>query len=276
MSSDIIAINLNQCDEQMDLKLNGKTALITGASMGIGEHIAETLAAEGVNLHLTARSADKLEALRQRIGETSDVSVTVHPLDLTTPGGPKSLSQAIDSIDILVNNAGAIPGGNLWDVDEAAWRKGFDLKVYGYTNMCRLFYRKMSESGGGVIINIIGNGGEVLDRNYIAGAAGNISLMGFTRALGGYALDDNMRVVGINPGPVDTDRIYNMLRKWAENDLGDPERYTELASQFPLGRPAHRSEISDLVAFLASERSAYTTGTVFTVDGGISARNSIS
>ena len=259
----------------MDLKLSGKTVLITGASMGIGEHIAETLAAEGVHLHLTARSEDKLQALKARISETSDVSVTLHPLDLTSGGASEHLAQAIGNIDILVNNAGAIPSGDLWDVDEAAWRKGFDLKVFGYINMCRQFYTKMKEAGGGVIINIIGNGGEVLDRDYIAGASGNISLMGFTRALGGYALDDNMRVVGINPGPVNTDRIYNMLKKWAEKDLGDGDRYEELASGYPLGRPAHCREISDLVAFLASYRAGYTTGTVFTVDGGISARTSI-
>ncbi|MBN9673750.1 short-chain dehydrogenase/reductase [Roseibium aggregatum] len=259
----------------MDLELRGKTALITGASMGIGAHIAETLAAEGVNLHLVARSGDKLEALKARIGETCDVGITLHPLDLTGEGAAEKLASAIRKTDILVNNAGAIPSGDLWDVDEAAWRKGFDLKVFGYINMCRVFYTRMKEAGGGVIINIIGNGGEVLDRDYIAGASGNISLMGFTRALGGYALDDNMRVVGINPGPVNTDRIYNMLRKWSEKDLGDPERYMELAANYPLGRPAHCREISDLVAFLASDRSGYTTGTVFTVDGGISARTSI-
>ena len=259
----------------MDLKLQGKTALITGASMGIGAHIAETLAAEGVNLHLTARSTDKLEALKVRIAEISDVTVTLHPLDLTVEGAAATLAKAVSTVDILVNNAGAIPSGDLWDVDEAAWRKGFDLKVFGYINMCRLFYAKMNEAGGGVIINIIGNGGEVLDRNYIVGASGNISLMGFTRALGGYALEDNMRVVGINPGPVNTDRIYNMLKKWAKKDLGDADRYQELAAGYPLGRPAHCSEISDLVAFLASERSGYTTGTIYTVDGGISARTSI-
>ncbi|MBU2866032.1 short-chain dehydrogenase/reductase [Pacificibacter marinus] len=259
----------------MDLHLNGKTALITGASMGIGAHIAETLAAEGVNLHLTARSADKLETLKARILESYDVAVTLHPLDLATETAPAALSEAIEQVDILVNNAGAIPSGDLWDVCDAAWRKGFDLKVFGYINMCRMFYTKMKSAGGGVIINIIGNGGEVLDRDYIAGATGNISLMGFTRALGGYALDDNMRVVGINPGPVNTDRIYTMLKKWAEKDLGDSNRYQELANGYPLGRPAHCREISDLVAFLASERSGYTSGTVFTVDGGISARTSI-
>lgn len=259
----------------MDLNLSNKTALVTGASMGIGAHIAETLAAEGVNLHLTARSKDKLESLKARIIASHDVTVTLHPLDLMEQGATDKLAQTISHIDILVNNAGAVPSGDLWDVDENAWRAGFDLKVFGYINMCRLFYSKMKEAGGGVIINIIGNGGEVLDRNYIAGATGNISLMGFTRALGGYALDDNMRVVGINPGPVNTDRIYNMLKKWAEKDLGDADRYQELAAGYPLGRPAHCSEISDLVAFLASDRAGYTTGTVYTVDGGISARTSI-
>ena len=259
----------------MDLTLEGKTALITGASMGIGEHIAETLATEGVHLHLTARSENKLQALKARISKASNVSVSLHPLDLTSEGASEHLAHEIGNIDILVNNAGAIPSGDLWDVDEAAWRNGFDLKVFGYINMCRQFYTKMKEDGGGVIINIIGNGGEVLDRNYIAGASGNISLMGFTRALGGFALDDNMRVLGINPGPVNTDRIYNMLKKWAEKDLGDAERYKELAAGYPLGRPAHCREISDLVAFLASYRAGYITGTVFTVDGGISARTSI-
>jgi NAD(P)-dependent dehydrogenase (short-subunit alcohol dehydrogenase family) len=259
----------------MDLKLYGKTALITGASMGIGAHIAETLAGEGVNLHLTARSSDKLEALKAHITTNYDVAVTPYPLDLTSKSAPATLANTVKHVDILVNNAGAIPSGDLWDVDEADWREGFDLKVFGYIDMCRLFYTKMKQDGGGVIINIIGNGGEVLDRNYIAGATGNISLMGFTRALGGYALDDNIRVVGINPGPVNTDRIYNMLKKWAEKDLGDADRFEELAEGYPLGRPAHCREISDLVAFLASYRSGYTSGTVFTVDGGISARTSI-
>lgn len=259
----------------MDLNLQGRTALVTGASMGIGEHIAQTLAAEGVNLHLAARSADKLEAVKARITAAHGVAVTTHALDLSVKGAVATLAETVEAVDILINNAGAIPSGDLWDVDEDAWRTGFDLKVYGYIDMCRLFYAKMKQAGGGVIINIIGNGGEVLDRDYIAGATGNISLMGFTRALGGYALDDGMRVVGINPGPVNTDRIYTMLKKWAEKDLGDADRYQELAAGYPLGRPAHCAEISDLVAFLASDRAGYTTGTVYTVDGGISARTSI-
>lgn len=259
----------------MDLKLTGKSVLITGASMGIGEHLAETFAQEGVNLHLTARSTDKLMALKERIQATASISVTLHPLDLTISGAAEELSKAVGHVDILVNNAGVIPSGNLWEVDEAAWREGWELKVFGYINLCRLFYAKMKQSGAGVILNNIGNGGEVFDPKYIAGTTGNASLMAFTRALGGHSLDDNIRVLGVNPGPVDTDRIYNMLKKRAASDLGDASLYTDLEKSYPLSRPAHRHEISDLIVFLASFRSGYTSGTIVTVDGGIASRRSI-
>ena len=259
----------------MDLKLGGKTALITGASMGIGEHLAETYAAEGVHLHLTARSTEKLEALKVRIAKISDVSVTLHPLDLTVDTAVEQLDAAIDHVDILINNAGAIPSGDLWDVDQESWRRGWDLKVYGYVGMCRAFYTKMKNAGGGVIINNIGNGGEVLDPKYIAGASGNASLMGFTRALGAFSLDDNIRVIGINPGPVDTDRIYHMLKKRAIKDLGDENLAGDLQKSYPLGRPAHKHEVSDIIVFFSSFRSSYVSGTIVTVDGGIASRRSI-
>jgi NAD(P)-dependent dehydrogenase (short-subunit alcohol dehydrogenase family) len=259
----------------VDLNLSGKTALITGASKGIGEHLAETFAGEGVHLHLTARSMDRLEALKDRLAKISDVSVTLHPLDLTADGAVEKLSATIKHIDILVNNAGAIPSGDLWDVNKENWRNGWDLKVYGYIDMCREFYTKMKNAGGGVIINNIGNGGEVLDPKYIAGASGNASLMGFTRALGAFSLDDNIRVVGVNPGPVDTDRIYNMLKKRALKDLGDESHAGDLQKGYPLGRPANKGEVSDIIVFLASHRAGYITGTIITVDGGIASRRSI-
>ena len=260
----------------MDLRLTGKTVLITGASQGIGAGLARAFAEEGCHVRLTARSLDKLEAIKREIGEKFPASsVDLYPADLTERGAAERLTKAVGDVDILINNAGVIPSGSLFDVDEAKWRDGWELKVYGYVNLCRLYYPRMKAAGGGVIINNIGNGGEIADPRYIAGATGNASLMAFTRALGGSSLDDNIRVVGVNPGPVDTDRIYNMLKKRARDVFGDEARHEELLERYPLRRPAHIYEVVDLIVFLASYRSGYTSGTVMTVDGGIASRRSI-
>jgi NAD(P)-dependent dehydrogenase (short-subunit alcohol dehydrogenase family) len=258
----------------MDLQLTGKWALVTGASQGIGAGIAKTLAEEGVNLHLTARNGERLQRVKAEIAACA-VEAHIHPLDITAPGACERLAERCPVLDILINNAGVIPSGTLNEVTEAKWREGWELKVFGYINLCRLIYPRMKAQGGGVIINNIGNGGEVFDPHYIAGTTGNASLMAFTRALGGHSLDDNIRVVGVNPGPVATDRIYTMLRKRAKLLYDDETRYSELEARFPLHRPAHVREVADLIAFLASPRSGYTSGAVFTVDGGIASRRSI-
>jgi len=171
-------------------------------------------------------------------------------------------------VDILVNNAGDIPGGTLESLDDAKWRHAWELKVFGYVNLTRAIYAAMKARGGGVIVNDIGAAGEKFDANYICGSAGNAALMAFTRALGGKSMHDNIRVVGINPGPVGTDRHVTLLKTRAKNQFGDETRYREFQKGMPLGRPAHAREIGDLMAFLASDRSGYTSGVIFTVDGG--------
>lgn len=259
----------------MEFELAGKNALITGASQGIGEAIAYALADQGVNLYLTARNETNLQTVKEKILANTDVRVEIHPIDLTEQGAIARLTDSIGEIEILINNAGAIPGGDLTHVDEIAWRRGWELKVMGYIDLCRTTYPKMKANGGGVIINNIGNAGEVFDARYIAGTSGNASLMAFTRALGGRSLDDNIRVIGINPGPVDTERIYTLLKNRAQTELGDKNRYKELLERYPLGRPAYLREVTDLIVFLASFRAGYISGTIITVDGGISSRSSI-
>jgi NAD(P)-dependent dehydrogenase (short-subunit alcohol dehydrogenase family) len=259
----------------MDLKLKGQKVLITGASQGIGEGLAEVFAEEGCALHLVARQVEKMEALAARLRTAHSVTVTVQGADLTRPEAAGEIAEMAGQIDVLVNNAGAIPGGNLWQIDAEAWRRGWDVKVMGYIDMTRIFYARMKEQGHGVILNNIGNGGENFDARYVAGSTGNAALMAFTRAIGGPSLDDNIRVIGINPGPVATDRILKMLKMRAREQLGDEARYPELMANYPLGRVAHVREVADLFAFLASPRSGYTSGAIFTVDGGITSRRSI-
>lgn len=259
----------------MDLHLAGMRVLITGASQGIGEGLAEVFAEEGANLHLVARSGDRLERLAERLRGACGVEVTVQEADIAAPGAVDAIAEASGDLDVLVNNAGAIPGGDLWRVDAEAWRKGWNVKVLGYIDLCRAIYPRMKARGRGVILNNIGNGGENFDARYIAGSSGNAALMAFTRALGGRSLDDGIRVVGVNPGPVATDRIVNVMKTRAQELYGDESRYAELLAEYPLGRPAHVREVADLFAFLASSRSTYTTGVICTVDGGLTSRRSI-
>ncbi|MDB5431015.1 MAG: putative oxidoreductase [Caulobacter sp.] len=256
----------------MDLNLRGRWALITGASKGIGAAAAQVLAEEGVNLRLAARDGQALQELAVRLSEAHGVTCAVHAVDLRDAGDLAGLAQAAQDIDILINNAGDIPGGNLAKVDEDAWRHAWELKVFGYINLTRLIYAGMKARGSGVIINDIGAAGERFDADYIAGSTGNAALMAFTRALGGKSLADGIRVVGINPGPVETDRIVGLMKAGAKARFGDEARYPEMMARFPLGRAAKPREIADMMAFLASDRSGYTSGVIVTIDGGISAR----
>jgi NAD(P)-dependent dehydrogenase (short-subunit alcohol dehydrogenase family) len=246
----------------MDLGLTGRTALITGASQGIGASAAEVFAGEGCTLHLAARGKEALDALAERLRARHGVPVWTHPVDLRLPADLARLSDAVPDLDILINNAGDIPRGSLDQVGPEAWRHAWDLKVYGYIDLTRLAYARMKERGHGVIINDIGAAGERVDSEYVAGSSGNAALMAFTRALGGRSLRDGIRVVGINPGPVATDRITTLA--------ATSEEFRATVARFPRGRAAEPREIADMMAFLASDRSAYTTGTIVTIDGGIS------
>jgi 3-oxoacyl-[acyl-carrier protein] reductase len=256
----------------MDLNLRGRTALITGASKGIGLASAECLAAEGVNVILVSRTKADLDAARERIAGRHNVNVLVHAYDLSDSGNVDRLAREHPGIDILVNNAGAIPGGDLQQIAEDRWRAAWDLKVFGYINMCRHFYAEMKSRRSGVIVNILGMAGEKMDRTYIAGSTGNAALMAFTKALGGSAGDDGLRVVGINPGAIATDRLITLMQGRAKDRFGDADRWPELTAPLPMGRAGTPEEIGRMVAFLASDLSAYTTGTIITIDGGAANR----
>jgi NAD(P)-dependent dehydrogenase (short-subunit alcohol dehydrogenase family) len=253
----------------MDLKLSGRTALITGSSKGIGLSVAQWFAGEGVNVCMVARSGEQLEKEGNAIAKKTGVTVRTMAADLSDPAARERVYNTFPDVDILVNNAGAIPGGTIHDVDETAWRAGWDLKVYGYVGLTRHYLAMMEKRKRGVIVNVIGLGGERLDATYIAGAMGNAGLMAFTRAIGGKSTESNVRVLGVNPGPVLTDRVEVLGRKRAKSQHGDESRWRESFAKMPYGRPASCDEIAATVVFLASDLSSYTSGTIVTIDGGI-------
>ncbi len=243
----------------MDLGLKGRRALVTGGSKGIGAACAAALAAEGCTVLIAARNPGP--------------GASAKAIDLSRRGAAEELAAWAGDLDILVNNAGAIPGGDLARVDEETWRRAWDLKVFGYINLTRAVYAAMRRKGRGAIVNILGNAGEKLNAAYIAGSSANAGLMAFTRTLGGVSHADGIRVVGINPGPVATDRLLGLYRQMAQAKLGDAARYEELFKDLSFGRPASPEEIASAVAFLASDRSSYTSGCILTIDGGLASRS---
>jgi 3-oxoacyl-[acyl-carrier protein] reductase len=256
----------------MDLGLKGRTALVTGGSRGLGYSTAQLLAAEGCHLHLASRSATDLDKARRKITDAHEVNVTCHAMDLAAGDNIRKLARACADVNILVNNAGAIPQGTVAGLEEKAWREAWDLKVFGFINLTREIYPAMCERRSGVIVNVIGTAGERPTANYIAGSMGNASLIALTRALGADSADYGVRVVGVNPGATETDRQVVRWRARAEKELGNAERWRELTTGFPFGRLATVDEVTNMIVFLCSDLSSYTTGTVITVDGGASWR----
>jgi NAD(P)-dependent dehydrogenase (short-subunit alcohol dehydrogenase family) len=260
----------------MDLGLTGKRALVTGASKGIGFAVARALADEGCHLDLAGRGVDTLDKAQDEIRRLAPgIEVRIHSVDLSRLDDQERLAQACSEVDILVNNAGSNPAGHLEDTSDPVWRESWDLKVFGYINLCRSFYRAMKDRGSGVILNVIGYAGERLNARYIIGTTSNAALMAFTRSVGSASPDFGVRVVGVNPGYTATDRAQGIMRTISEKQFGAADRWHEVERglNLPFGRMAQPSEIADVVSFLVSPRASYVSGTIITVDGGATNRN---
>lgn len=244
----------------MDLGFAGQQAIVTGASKGIGAATARFLAREGCDVVLVARAEASLVALAHSIREETGRQAIPFAADLSRSDEIARIAAHWSNTNILVNNAGAIPGGRLEDIDEAAWRAAWDLKVFGYINLTRALFAAMSARGSGVVVNVIGAAAQIRDPTYICGVVGNAALTAFTMSLGSDSHRHGVRVVGVSPGPVATERLLRLQ----ENTASSHAR--------PFNRAASPDEIAAAIAFLASPASAYTSGTVLMVDGGLSAR----
>ena len=163
----------------MDLRLKGKSVLITGGSKGIGLAAAKAFAAEGCRIHLAARDRARLDKAKAEV--RGDVSV--HAVDLRDGAALRRLAADCAEVDILVNNAGDIPGGTIEAIDEAKWRHAWELKVFGYVNLTRELFARMKARRAGVIVNVIGMAGEHPSFEYICGSMANAGLGAFTKAM---------------------------------------------------------------------------------------------
>jgi NAD(P)-dependent dehydrogenase (short-subunit alcohol dehydrogenase family) len=257
----------------MDLRLEGKTALVTGGSEGIGKGIARALAKEGVDVAICARRKDVLERAAAEIAKETNRTVIAIPADLTKDADAKNFIEqghkALGRVDIMVNNAGSAPGGVIEHLSEAAWEVSLQLKFMGYVRCLRYVLPIMVKQGGGRVVNLIGNDGVKPSYWEIAPGAANAAGQNLTMSLAGQYGKHNISFCAVNPGPVRTERWAGLVAAMARDMQLPYEEADKLApSAIPLGRIAEVEEVANLVVMLASPLMHMVNGTQIEIDGG--------
>jgi len=257
----------------MNLELNDKVVVVTGASRGIGRAITLGMADEGARVVAVARdkaALDKLAtearglrgkeavAIRADLSQLSEVERVV-----------EEARRACGRIDVLVNNAGAIRGGGFLDIPDAQWLDDWSLKLMGYIRMARAVFPIMKAQGGGRIVNVTGAAARNPTATYLTGGAANAALVNFTKGLADLGAECGILVTAVSPAATRTERWDQLMEQQAKA-AGKTVDEMRAAAQAPykLGRIATPEDIADVVCFLASARASFITGICITVDGG--------
>src|SRR5579863_8151354 len=257
----------------MDLNLRGKTALVTGASRGIGASIAQELAREGVNVCLAARDKTKLDEVAASIAAISGSNRTaIVPGDLRDPASARSAVDATVSafgrLDIVVNNAGATKRADFFTLTEEDWQDGFALKFHGYVRTTRAAWPHLRETHG-CIVNIVGVGSRAGSAEFTIGGSVNVAVLNFTKAMADIGIKDGVRVNAINPGLIETDRFTRNVERTMRDRSLDRDaaiRFLLTASRTTrFGRP---DEIGSMAAYLGSDKADFIQGCIIDIDGG--------
>jgi len=243
--------------------LEGKIALITGATAGIGEATAKLLAERGAKLVLTGRNAQAGTELAAALGA---VFVAV---DITMPGAAEHLVfttlQKFGRLDVLVNNAGALHRGDAVNTTDAQWDQIITVNVSAVFRLSRAAIPVMRAQKSGVIINVASDWGLIAAQGAAAYGASKGAVVQLTRSMAADHARDGIRVNAVCPGDTDTQMLD------PGNDEGRAARLQKMANAIPLGRVGQPRDIAAAIAFLASDDAAFITGAMLPVDGGNSA-----
>jgi NAD(P)-dependent dehydrogenase (short-subunit alcohol dehydrogenase family) len=258
----------------MDLALNGRVAVVTGGSEGIGLAVAQGLAKEGVHVALCARNEDRVVEEARRLKAEYRVNALGLPCDVTVPADIERLAHAVErelgGADILINNAGAGSRETIMTAPDDRWQHYWDLHVMAAVRFARAFVPQMRRRGGGVVLtNASICATQPLDYEPIYNVT-KAALVMLSKCLAGEVIGDNIRVNCINPGLVLTRAWEEYARDATAASGGDWKGHLEQIARTnaPIGRFASVEELADFFVFLCSPRASYCVGSTYYVDGG--------
>ena len=258
----------------MDLELQGKVAIVTGSSDGIGYATALALAREGTRTVICGRREPLLAEARDKIARETGTELLTVPCDVQRLTDVQRLvretMERFGAIHILVNNAGSVPSMQFTDVDDAQWHEMLEGKLLSYIRVTREIVPHMRKAGWGRIINIAGGGGRQPTATGMAVGVNNAAVINWTKSLSLQYAADGILVTTIAPGKIDTPRqVRNRVREAEIRGMTLEVLQGEGVRDIPLKRVGRPEEVANVVVFLASECSNYMTGTCVVVDGGV-------
>lgn len=256
----------------MELGLDGKVAVITGGSRGIGRAVAQRLAEEECDLLLVSATEANLKKTQDEIASGTNRRVEICPADMSDPASAdsvlKATTDAYGRVDILVNSAGVAVGGTFLEITDETWQRGFGPKLFGTFRVCQRLWPMLMESRGAVI-NIAGGRGKAPANDFMVNSAVNGALMNFTKALANQGLLDDVNVNCVVPGLTKTDLFYDNMRQQADMENSTPEKIEKKRiAASGLRRFGEAEDVANLVAFLVSPVARHVQGTMAFVDGG--------
>ncbi|HSB78647.1 MAG TPA: SDR family oxidoreductase [Candidatus Methylomirabilis sp.] len=258
----------------MDLGIANRVAIVTGGSRGIGRAVAERLCREGASVAVCARSRESLEETQHALEALKGGRVLTVEADLTEPAAAGRVVDATAAawgrIDILVNNAGAARGIPFDELTQELWLENLQLKLFGYLRLARLVLPHLRRNGWGRIVNVAGLAGLQPSTLSMPIGLNNAGILNVMKALADGEAAHNILVTSVCPGSILTERQTRLLQDVASaKGISLEAAQREATTAIPLRRMGRPEEVADIVAFLASERASYITGSLVIVDGGL-------